>query len=98
MINIYHKDKLYSIIKYTKKEDKDIYNYQVIDEYYNLSLSITNNDNHYIYEFTSNIGENKESDSLIIELDKSTTNNPDNITHELDNKKSSDINKYKETA
>ena len=86
-LRIYHGDELYSVLKYTKKEDKDTYTYQVINEYYTLNINTTKLNNHYTYEFTSSIGEtsNRKQDKLTLELDKSTSTNIDNVSSLINN-------------
>ncbi len=79
ILKFFHDDELYSVLKYTLEDDKAIYNYQVINEYYTLNLSTFRLDNHYVYEFSSSIGDDREKDNVVIEFDKGGSTNVDSI-------------------
>ena len=54
-LNIYKDDILYSVLSGTKKEVSYEYLYQVIDEVYNITVVVKNEDDIYSYQITSNI-------------------------------------------
>lgn len=54
-LKIYSDEVLYSVLSGTKQEEQYEYMYQVIDQIYNISLGITEEDNGYTYEVDSNI-------------------------------------------
>lgn len=54
-LKIYQSEVLYSVLSGMKQEDRYQYIYQVIDEIYNISLTVTKGEHRYVYDLTSNI-------------------------------------------
>lgn len=71
-LKVYKDEVLYSVLSGMKSEDSYQYMYQVIDEFYNISINVTNDGNRYVYEVTSNIavGEERVTRNIFITLEE----------------------------
>ena len=107
-IKIYKNDILHSVITGTEKINTYNYTYQIIDRLYTLNLiTRIENDNKYIYEFSSNIEKKQETFTLILSdsnisnelfelIDYQELSTNDHLVYEQDKKTLLDfINKYK---
>lgn len=102
ILKINKNDILYSVLNGNDSGDRYQYNYKIVDEDYNISVSTIKSESDYDYAFNSNRGELKETMDIHLRMDdtyliETDTTNVVSVTDEvIANTYNSEINYFKD--